>query len=129
MVFKWPDQGFRCGATMISDQMALTAAHCISQYEDQNPEDLNLTVTLGDGNTYGIKEFRANECWWNPGQPYSEDIAIMVLDEPVPNAVEGRQYVKLWNAGEMGSVEGREFILAGWGASGPVRENGDESHL
>ena len=97
MVFKWPDQGFRCGATMISDQMALTAAHCISQYEDQNPDALNLTVTLGDGNTYGIKEFRANECWWN-GEPYSEDIAIMVLDEPVPNAVEGIHYVKLWDA-------------------------------
>ena len=86
-------------------------------------------MTLGDGNTYGIKEFRGNECWWNEGQPYSADIAIMVLDEPVPNAVEGTHYVKLWDAEEMGSVEGREFILAGWGASGPVRENGDESHL
>ena len=53
----------------------------------------------------------------------------MVLDRPVPNAVEGRHYVKMWDASEMGSVQGREFILAGWGASGPIRENGDESHL
>ena len=29
MVFKWPEEGFRCGATMVSDQMALTAAHCV----------------------------------------------------------------------------------------------------
>ena len=127
MVFKWPDQGFRCGATMISDQMALTAAHCITQAWDQNPDALNMTVTLGDGNTYGIKEFRGNECWWD-GQPFAADIAIMVLDRPVPNAVEGKHYIKLWNAEEMGSVAGKEFILAGWGASGAVREDGDESH-
>ena len=28
MVFKWPEGDFRCGATMISPTMALTAAHC-----------------------------------------------------------------------------------------------------
>ena len=67
MVFKWPDNDFRCGATMISDQMALTAAHCITQAWDQNAEAANLKVTLSDGNTYGIKEFRGNECWWNEG--------------------------------------------------------------
>ena len=29
MVFQWPEEGIRCGATMISDRMALTSAHCI----------------------------------------------------------------------------------------------------
>ena len=29
MAFKWPEEGHRCGATMITPQIALTAAHCI----------------------------------------------------------------------------------------------------
>ena len=29
MAFKWPEGDFRCGATMISPTMALTAAHCV----------------------------------------------------------------------------------------------------
>ena len=31
MVFKWPEGDFRCGATMISPTMALTAAHCFDE--------------------------------------------------------------------------------------------------
>ena len=33
MAFMWPEGDFRCGATMISDTMALTAAHCIDREE------------------------------------------------------------------------------------------------
>ena len=47
MVFKWPEEGFRCGATMVSDQMALTAAHCVTLAEEER--DPNLTVRLSDG--------------------------------------------------------------------------------
>jgi secreted trypsin-like serine protease len=129
MVFKWPEEGFRCGATMVSDQMALTAAHCVTAAWDSS--DPNLTVRLSDGETYGIREFRTNECWdFGFGGPYSADIAIMVLDRPVENAVQGVNYIKTWDAEEMGDVAGREFILAGWGASGEVNDEGDydESH-
>ena len=127
MVFKWPENSFRCGATMISPQVALTAAHCVREYEDSgNP---NLQVRLGDGQLYGIESFRTNECWWNMGQPFSADIAMMYLDRPVEGAEEGTHYIKMWDADTQGSVEGREFILAGWGASGEVLESGSESHL
>ena len=40
MSFKWPKGDFRCGATMISDQMALTAAHCFSAAEDLDAGNL-----------------------------------------------------------------------------------------
>ena len=34
MAFKWPKDDARCGATMITDQIALTAAHCIEKSEE-----------------------------------------------------------------------------------------------
>ena len=34
MAFKWPYGDAKCGATMITDQIALTAAHCVSPSED-----------------------------------------------------------------------------------------------
>ena len=60
MAFKWPKNDFRCGATMISPTVALTAAHCITA--DEVGGDLDLQVELADGQTYGIKEFRPNDC-------------------------------------------------------------------
>ena len=57
MAFKWPEGDFRCGATMISPQMALTAAHCYDEAEDADAG--NLTVSLRSG-SYGIREFRTN---------------------------------------------------------------------
>lgn len=88
-------------------------------------------MVLNDGQSYGISEFRVNDCWdfsgW--GGPYSSDIAIMVLDRPVENAVAGTHYVDIWDASERGDVEGKTFLLAGWGASGEIREDGTEDHL
>ena len=34
MSFAWPLGDTRCSATMITDQIALTAAHCITKSED-----------------------------------------------------------------------------------------------
>ena len=114
---------------MISPTMALTAAHCVQ--EEENRSDPDLSVVLADGERYGIKEFRVNDCWdfGYFGGPYSADIAIMVLDRAIPNAVRGQHYVDIWNAATMGDVVGKEFILAGWGASGEIREDGSEDHL
>ena len=45
---------------MVSDQMALTAAHCLTKFEKH---DYNRTVKLSDGEFYHVKEWRENECW------------------------------------------------------------------
>ena len=128
MAFKWPYGRSRCGATMITDQMALTAAHCISERE--NGPNTQHRVQMHNGEIFGIKEFRTNECWdFNTGSPYSADIAIMILDRPIPNAIKGVHYVDPWNAEDMGDVIGREFILAGWGQSGEVRPDMSDGHF
>ena len=111
---------YGCGGTMISPQMALTAAHCM---DNEDPTD--FTITLNSGIEYGVREIRTNDCWdFEKGGPFSADIAILVLDEPIEDAVEGIDYVNIWNADDMDSVEGREFVLAGWGLSGEVKEDG-----
>ena len=57
------------------------------------------------------------------GVPVPADMAILVLDEPIPNARKGRDYVDVYNAGATGDVIGKEFTLLGWGDSGPVGNN------
>ena len=44
-VFKWPKAGPRCGATMVAPRVALTAAHCVSEGENTNP-DLSMQIEL-----------------------------------------------------------------------------------
>ena len=44
-VFKWPESSFRCGGTMITPSVALTAAHCIEQrWDDGNPPGLSIEI-------------------------------------------------------------------------------------
>ena len=54
-----------CSATMISDQVALTAAHCISTDEDEGNFS-DSTVEMANGDTYKIREYRRNECYYIP---------------------------------------------------------------
>merc|ERR1712156_1226377 len=85
--FKWPKHSPRCGATMISPQMALTAAHCVSQGEDM-AQNLNMQIELTDGdgnfNTYDITDIRANECWWTEIQETAARSAYESLVENYP---------------------------------------------
>ena len=106
-VFKWPNNSPRCGATMVSKRVALTAAHCVREAENING-GLSMPIRLTDGNNnyqdYKIVDIRANECWFSGGNPhnhgrYSSDIAILILDRditPAGGAIEGKHYYKPW---------------------------------
>ena len=47
-VFKWPENNPRCGATMVSPRVALTAAHCVRESENTNGA-LSMPIRLTDG--------------------------------------------------------------------------------
>jgi V8-like Glu-specific endopeptidase len=138
-VFAWPEGSRRCGATMVSPRMALTAGHCIRDYEESSTNlDMQIQLTDGSDNysTYNIVDIRTNERWWSGDfcsgmKWYSNDIAILVLDRDItPNGgspIEGTHYVKPWVTEDDGSIVGEKFILAGWGWSGEVGIEGDDS--
>ena len=52
---------------------------------------------------------------------YPADIAILVLEKPIPNAKAGDDYIDLWDVKEQKTtMEGKQFTLIGWGTSGTV---------
>ena len=65
---------------------------------------------------------------------YSADIAILILDRNITPAggipVEGKHYLKPWQTtlvSGINSLQGEIFTLAGWGQSGEVGIEGDDS--
>ena len=141
MTFFWPwkkrnqADAYRCSATMISDRVAVTAAHCIQKKEVgkiSKRRQRKFKVQLNGGNgRRKIKEIRVDNCWnFRREGPNSNDLAMLFLDRPIDNAVRGVDYVEIWNPAEHGDEDltGAEFIIAGWGMSGPFRD-GSTRHL
>ena len=69
MQFRWPKipgnwRSYRCTATMIEPQVAITAAHCVRSFEAgfKTWQEARLKVRIGDQNRT-IKEIRVPECW------------------------------------------------------------------
>ena len=99
-----------------------------------------MQIELTDGNnvytTYNIVDIRANECWFSGQAPagmnrYSADVAILILDRDITPAggipVEGTHYLKPWETNPDVPLAGEKFILAGWGQSGEVGTEYDDS--
>ena len=101
MTFFWPwksrnaADNYNCSATMISENVALTAAHCISKKWIKKGSKLSrkwqkkLKVKLpGEYRTRRIVEIRVDSCW-NFGRegPNSNDLALLFLNSSIQNAV------------------------------------------
>ena len=80
MAFPFPADDPVCGATMISPQHAITAAHCL---QDSIGTTSVFEIELS-GKRYEVEEVRPNDCWMiEKGLPTPADMAILVLKEPI----------------------------------------------
>ena len=98
MSFTWPTYSPWCSGTMISPQMALTAAHCVPEgWNNANvPAHVKIKLTNPDENVpeeqyeeFNVKEIRVSDCWEfddNIWDTISADLAILILDREKPNA-------------------------------------------
>ena len=109
--FNWPMEDPGCGATMVSPWHFVTAAHCLTD-DEWKP----LNIKLKD-KVYKVIEQRPNSCYdVKTGLPNPADVAIMVLEEPIVDAVVGDDYLEVWSADMMNdTMEGKVFTLIGWG--------------
>ena len=119
--FPWPADDPICGATMVSPQHIVTAAHCITA-DLQVPFEIPIYGKDGDENKpYVVSEVRPISCWTEKegetiNEKYPSDVAVMVLDSPILNAKEGIDYLKIWDKEEQEkTVENEVFALVGWG--------------
>ena len=92
----------RCTATMITDQVAITSAHCLDGEWETGPiaenDQWGVQIFGKGGGQRKIVEVRVADCWnFELQGPWSSDIALLYLDKPVRNAVEGLHYVNLWD--------------------------------
>ena len=63
------------------------------------------------------------------GLPNPADVAVMVLESPIEDAVEGDDWLQVYNPDAMGkTMEGEIFTLVGWGSSGPIGSSGDQDY-
>ena len=120
---------------MVSPQVAVTAAHCVFDNMDGlnptyngSPIYVNLTNKVQGGPTFRtrIKEIRQNSCY---PLAYADneiptaaasDLALLILEDPKPDAELGVDYIEIWDDEVDGDLTGREFALMGWGRSGDV---------
>lgn len=84
-----PLDGHFCGAVVISDQQAVTAAHCVAHYE-RRPELLRLTVGQRDlpstesAFSYSVAHIRVHP-QYRTGSSFN-DIALVIVDQPMVHA-------------------------------------------
>ena len=75
---------------MISDRVAVTAAHCLRKFEvgkinNENQDQAEFRVLLNGGNGIrAIKEVRVDDCWnFKREGPWSNDLAMFFFDKPI----------------------------------------------
>ncbi|XP_018571196.1 limulus clotting factor C-like isoform X2 [Anoplophora glabripennis] len=114
---------YSCGATLITRQHVVTAAHCVSDIGTKTVKDVS-DISIGLGK-YDLKTYEENfqhvgllnifvHPKYNPWKSYN-DIAVLKLSSPVQIT----DYVRpscLWDGdSNLENIIGREGMVVGWG--------------
>jgi secreted trypsin-like serine protease len=100
-----------CTATLLTDQLALTAAHCFEAASDQPTSEINVVFGHGTKDkrnavTIKAKAYLHPEFW---------DIALLKLAQPAPDFM--KTGIKIPDHGEL--KVGSDVILGGYGVKKP----------
>ena len=100
--FPWPADDPICGGAMVTPQHMITAAHCIGDGFENGFVPFEIEHK---GNRYKVVEERRLDCYDQFVQDdekgidgkFPSDIAILVLENPIPGAVAGDDYIDVWD--------------------------------
>jgi hypothetical protein len=113
--FPFPEKG-ECTATMITQQHAITAAHC---FDGMDSSDISSsTIRLHNGQTARVSKTYLNPCFNKNGDEHNAaDIAIIKLDKPLDI-----QPVRMYNVQEQGPESSKQFFFLGYGDKGKISD-------
>lgn len=80
--------GYTCGATIISAEWVLTAAHCTHAVADR-PDSIRVLagttrLAAGQGTTVGVREVRVHPDYDGTAINHPHDVSLLRLSEPLP---------------------------------------------
>ncbi|KAJ0173207.1 hypothetical protein K1T71_011383 [Dendrolimus kikuchii] len=120
---KKQERQFICGASLVSDQHVVTAAHC-QQIRDQKTEVEEFLVTVGAFDLDDLADNEAQSYYVKHATPhndydpftYKNDIMVMTLkrkvvytDYIIPICLWSEEYA------DLSKIVGRNGVIAGWG--------------
>uniref|UniRef100_A0A1L8EHP2 Putative trypsin-like protein n=1 Tax=Haematobia irritans TaxID=7368 RepID=A0A1L8EHP2_HAEIR len=105
------NSGFHfCGGSIISEDVIVTAAHCMQRYKaNEFKVRLGSTEYNKGGELVAVKAFRNHEGYNSTSKEY--DVAVIKLTTPVRQSTKVR-YIKL---AEKTPVTGTTGVVTGWG--------------
>lgn len=119
---------FHCGGTLISEEVIVTAAHCVKDDNDNDIPPSKFVVLLGKSDlhdwsedkiiTIGVSEIVPHPDYLTHNSTFDADIAILWLKKKVAY----NKFIKpicLWDQGDsVTKLEGTMGTVVGWGKNG-----------